>query len=302
MTLAASGARRRGADFTLPAATETAPYGPITLCTIPPTPGGNYNVIHPSVHDFGTEWNGYRWWMANTPYPVEGDENPWIYASNDMETWVIPDGLTNPIDPWPGIGKYNSDTELVVDDEGNLVCIYREYDGGDHIRARSSSNGVTWSDEVALFSPPSLWGSMGTSPAAIRWGPGDFRMFVYGSSQTVQLRAPHPLGPWTVYGSSSMSPSYHGDVMRYSGDVLLVANSGGTGGAYCGHSLDAGATWMMPATPTITGGVIGNAYRPTLAPSPKPGWIDVWIGAPYGEGGETRTAYTRVPLSAFGLG
>lgn len=301
MTLLTTGRRRAG--VTLPAATETAPYAPITWCTIPAYPTGNTNTIHPSVHDFEMSWNGYRWWMANTPYPADPDENPCIYASNDGVTWATPPGLTNPIDPWPGQatsngGWYNSDTELVVDDAGNLVCIYREVEGStERIRARVSADGVTWGAEQLLFT--SALGS--TSPAVVRWGPGDFRLWTINSGGGSHWTAPHPLGPWQLVEANLgyAGAAYHGDVIRYSDTLtLLAASDTAKNVVRLAHSTDGGIGWTSGQE--VAGGGIVTPYRPTITRSPKPGWVDMWIGGAATDGsGGNRTAYTRVPLSAF---
>ena len=57
--------------------------------------------VHPAVLNIGEQWNGHQYWMAITPYPSGNDdfENPCIYASNDGIVWVVPNGLTNPIEP-----------------------------------------------------------------------------------------------------------------------------------------------------------------------------------------------------------
>src|SRR5699024_8293928 len=63
-----------------------------------PTYEGSGKAVHPSVHAFRIPWNGYRFWMAFTPYPNTQHENPSIVASGDGVNWVVPSGLTNPID------------------------------------------------------------------------------------------------------------------------------------------------------------------------------------------------------------
>ena len=66
-----------------------------------PTYDGSNQSTHPSVLQFDTPWNGYRFWMAMTPYPFnyDGLEDPSVLASNDTKTWVVPDGLTQPLTP-----------------------------------------------------------------------------------------------------------------------------------------------------------------------------------------------------------
>ena len=72
----------------------------------------------------GNAWNGYRYWMAMTPYPNAQNayENPSIVVSDDGETWIEPPGISNPIVPYPGAGYYNSDPCLVK--AGNLLYLF----------------------------------------------------------------------------------------------------------------------------------------------------------------------------------
>lgn len=60
---------------------------------------GKNQPTHPSVLDFGKEWNGWRYWMSYSPYPYRNgeEENPCIAVSNDMNVWGVPNGLYNPI-------------------------------------------------------------------------------------------------------------------------------------------------------------------------------------------------------------
>lgn len=60
---------------------------------------GKNQPTHPSVVDMGRAWNGWRYWMAYSPYPNANgaEENPCIAVSNDMLNWATPEGLYNPI-------------------------------------------------------------------------------------------------------------------------------------------------------------------------------------------------------------
>ncbi|CAM3364667.1 hypothetical protein [Vagococcus fessus] len=130
-----------------------------------PTAYGNIDLIHPSVILLDEPFNGYKFWMAATPY-LKSDmssENPHIYASNDGVTWDVPTGLVNPIDPKPGQPKdrsiYNSDTHLIYNYEKNrLECFYREYNNKEKIKAtiklRTSTDGVHWSEESDIIKLP----------------------------------------------------------------------------------------------------------------------------------------------------
>ena len=118
-----------------------------------PTFDANTNVTHPSVIDMGIgeEFGGYRYWMAFTPFPGAERENPSIVSSQDGTTWVVPDGLTDPIDPAPTSPAYNSDTCLFLDGD-TLYCVWREYTGATSIfKYRSTTDGVTWTDEGVVL-------------------------------------------------------------------------------------------------------------------------------------------------------
>ena len=95
------------------------------------TPDGTNQPYHPSVLFISQKWNGYRYWMAETPYPLgnNGDwnglkpyrarwENPCIHVSNDGINWQTPPKGSNPIDDLSDADiehqNYYSDTHLVM--------------------------------------------------------------------------------------------------------------------------------------------------------------------------------------------
>lgn len=166
----------------------TWPPGP--NCVIPDAEGVNA-PIHPKVLDFGTAWNGYRYWMAYTPYPIGNDdtkENPCVAASNDGDTWVEP--ATNPIVPAPtgaSSTKFNSDTHLEYK-EGLLYLFWRLYDeslpiasGRWKLKYKVSSDGENWSDEVVFYSTVVAESTV-LSPS-ITWHDGYWWMWTYRSDE-----------------------------------------------------------------------------------------------------------------------
>ncbi len=116
---------------------------------------GNIKNYHPSVLYFKNGWNGYKYWMAYTPYENCSDywENPHIAVSNDMVFWETPGNFKNPLEPLPDDYKkgisYNSDTELVYNtDTKNLECWWRNYNrntGFVSLRRKTTANGIKWS-------------------------------------------------------------------------------------------------------------------------------------------------------------
>ncbi len=112
-------------------------------------------ATHPSIVQFDTEWNGYKYWMAFTPYPYSllSKENPCIAASNDCLTWVVPAGVTNPLVDTPEEG-YNSDTHLSYNSAaGCLELWYRKAAAGIEVIYRiSSPDGTAWSEPEIVIS------------------------------------------------------------------------------------------------------------------------------------------------------
>jgi len=126
---------------------------PLTLQTY----DGSGETTHPDIVDFhpGT-FNGYRFWMVNTPYTNldSAVENPSVWASHDGLTWVVPAGLTNPIAPKPvGASDYNSDTAMVYDPNIQKLRVYYRQSVGaqEHTRMLESSNGITWTGDANVI-------------------------------------------------------------------------------------------------------------------------------------------------------
>ena len=125
-----------------------------------PTHDGAGQTCHPSVLYFPNGWNGWKYWMAHTPYPnfQEAHEDPNIAVSNDGTTWQVPEGLANPLDDGLGRPNYhNSDAHLVMN--GNtMVVTWRTVDrpnGGQNIiYARTSTDGVNWTAKTEVLKVP----------------------------------------------------------------------------------------------------------------------------------------------------
>ena len=126
------------------------------------TPDGDDMAYHPSVVKFDSQWNGYKYWIAFTPYPRadETKENPVINVSNDMKTWHVPDGLTNPLDKPDPSDKYhyNSDTHMLYNPTENRLELFWRYicdDGGKigtvTIFRSVSYDGVTWEPKTVFL-------------------------------------------------------------------------------------------------------------------------------------------------------
>lgn len=73
--------------------------------------GAGHSYCHPDVEYFPEGFNGYRFWMAFTPYfglvgtdqLAKRYENPTIVVSNDGLNWISPVGIKNPIQDAPSL-------------------------------------------------------------------------------------------------------------------------------------------------------------------------------------------------------
>lgn len=159
----------------------TAPISPNASKTLELSVAGHTQNTHPSMLWFENGWNGYKYWMAVTPYP-DGNafyENPCIIASNDMTTWVAPSPIVNPLDAVPESEKgqwFNSDTELVFVG-GRMELWWRRRNNSpysEEFYRRTSTNGVTWTEKELCFRSDSA--SAFLSPSIIHEG-GKYKMW-----------------------------------------------------------------------------------------------------------------------------
>jgi hypothetical protein len=220
--------------------------------TIPDYPGLGTNV-HPDVLYFAAGWNGYKYWMAYSPYPPAANENPSLAVSNDGETWITPPGLTNPIDANPGGGAYNSDPSLCMSaDDSTMWMIWREYKTAtvDKIYVSSSTDGVTWSEPALILSPAN---NQGMSPSAL-WDGTQFVMWLCATSTYPYFQrytCATMDGTWSaatqttwLNGPAAMSPK-HADVILSDSVYYLIymdVDSGVNAGLHLATSTD-GLAW-----------------------------------------------------------
>lgn len=122
-------------------------------------------IAHPSVVYHPSGWNGYKYWMAFTPYFLVGApqtdpyfENPTILCSEDGIEWIEPNGIINPVDRAPALPNtgYWSDTHLKLGNDGMLHLWYRgNYISPNytrHVVHRKSRDGINWSETTTCYS------------------------------------------------------------------------------------------------------------------------------------------------------
>ena len=288
---------------------------------VTPTSDGSGEAVHPSVLYFKNKWNGYRYWMAMTPYFQYNDklENPEILVSNNGIDWIVPAGLTNPIEPSPaGAGNYNSDTELVYDYDKNVLwCVIRcTINGIQSIKAQSSLNGISWTAASTILTSTTDYL---LSPAII-YENGLFTMFWVGAnipdvgarvlryktsnnmlsgwSATTNCTATFPTGRdlWHM-SMRKINEEYHG--FFHCGDP---GSSTSNVELYFAVSTD-NLNYTVKQTPILRSGIpnnfdFSNAYRGSAVYMPEKNKYAYWYSAVKGvpSTGNWRIGYTEIDL------
>jgi hypothetical protein len=153
----------------------------------------SHQVVHPSAVSFPSSWHGQRYWMAVTPYPNGNShvENPSIFGSTTGDDWAPPSGVTNPLETTSR--GYLSDPDLVFDARADeLRLYYREVvethhrhrhpkHEADNLYMTRSSDGVHWTDPVALVSDR---GRFVVSPAVARRAENDWKLWSVDAGRT----------------------------------------------------------------------------------------------------------------------
>lgn len=342
MTVFVSLARRRGdAPVTPPpdppppiAGDQQQPYpmptaAPYNVWTpaITPTADGTGSTAHPSVVDFGQItptglWNGWRYWMAHTPYYMSGDqrENPEIIASNNGYHWHQPAGISNPLYPPPG-GSFNSDTDLEYDPENDLLwLLYRgKVDGALHrFLYASSGDGVTWPATASLldWAPPILQEDplsydQCLSPCLVRRGAGDWWLFTIRAStkEIIASTSTSPGVSWSAWTTVNVTPTgiWHFDVIWDGAAFRCLIDKGpeylgAPDGYLTGSSLD-GLSWSWSEGLVMDRPLDPNAwdstqlYRASIQPHENGTHYRLWYSA---EGSQSwRVGYSWLPRSLW---
>ncbi len=126
---------------------------------------GYHQPCHPKVLYFEEGWNGYRYWMAYTPYPYCEDsfENPCLAVSQDGYEWFAPEGISNPVTGNPPTfenSAHYSDPHLLMN--GDEMELWFRYNPsyGDGVNADSnegvilrirSTDGIVWTEPEELY-------------------------------------------------------------------------------------------------------------------------------------------------------
>jgi hypothetical protein len=213
--------------------------GPLNIPAYVQFSGVN-EVVHPDVVYIANGWNGYKYWMVFTPYPGSDDtlENPSIVASNDNVTWVVPPGLTNPIDSYAStVDDYYSDPDLILSpDQLTMSVIWRRHSNAyEKLYLRTSTNGINWGTRTEIISSDATDETV-ISPAVVYNGSQYLLWTVDNkvSPRVIRLRTANSLsGPWSSSTPTNIVPftyaspnteTWHINVTKVGTEYWMITN------------------------------------------------------------------------------
>lgn len=241
---------------------------------------GDNQPTHPSAYDFGKQWNGWRYWMAYSPYPnMNGEEeNPCIAVSNDLKTWETPEGLHNPI-------AFNEETScdelkdphIVYNNETDSLEMWylgrvngTIPSGADLLLMRKiSPDGVNWSDYEILDIVN------GTLSPSIIFEDGVYKCWTIKPSkpgnagQLLYYESPNAKN-WsektacTFDNQPNLSHIWHGAVTSDSIYRFVYVESSGDSNRVMYTESSDGLTWSKPNAIVEKGTIRHHFYRPCI--------------------------------------
>lgn len=261
-----------------------------------PTYDGSGQCVHPDVLYFADGWAGYKYWMAMTPYPTSNDrlENPSIVVSNDGETWVVPDGIINPIVAAPPEGNgYNADPDIVYNDDTDEMWLYYSSFNGSVITCSvikiNASMGI--SDPIGLFVSPDVTDLRQRSMAVIKDN-DDWHMWVQNTSATqkVQYRSSSDGTNWSSSYDVAFDVPYVPDFWHLNVEqienkyVMIISTTTSAGDIYLATAdSNSPLTFSLYQIPLIVRSVSGwdnqSLYRASTVYNPSSDVLSIWYSA-----------------------
>lgn len=158
----------------------------VTFLTIPTYDGQN-QPVHPDVIYFPEGWNGYKYWMAHTPFTNQDYivEEIDVVASNDGQIWEIPTGGSLPVVP-DDPDYHHADPDILYNPDTDELWLYflagplpgsNAPNSNVLLKLTKSSDGISWSSPNTLISAENL-----TSPALVRLKTDEWYLFYVQAS------------------------------------------------------------------------------------------------------------------------
>ena len=192
-------------------------------------PWSDYQTTHPSVYQFDEPWNGYKYWLAHTPYPngLNPYENPCVAVSNNGIKWENPVGARFPLAEKPADG-YNSDTHIFYNDSTNKLEIwYREWKSAiekETLFRVTSSDGSDWSVPEEMVSVTGKGPYNLISPSLI-FTDNEYKMWIMRDSYIAYTTSPDGKiwsEPVDVLSNGQKIWSWHANVVLHDGKYHML--------------------------------------------------------------------------------
>ena len=241
---------------------------------------GENQPTHPSVYIFDEPWNGYKYWLAHSPYPYGNgeEENPCIAVSNDLYYWETPEMLVNPIATNEETGCNElKDPHIVYRKDLDRIELWylgrlSEQLGGDGssllLMRKYSTDGVTWSDYEIMSKTQYL------SPSIV-WNGQNYQMWsigydLFGTTGTISYQESVDGYSWTepilcTVGTENINIDiWHGSVTEYDGVYYMsyIDNTDKQEIFYC--TSNDGVNFSEQKIIISNEGYWRNLYRPFL--------------------------------------
>jgi len=293
-------AERPGASLLSPTLLQTATYD------------GSGEIVHPDAVVFPERWNGRRYWVSATPYPIGNAkfENPSIYQGYTSRQMSVPAGAHNPLVLPGALGGYLSDPDMLYDpDRNELRMYYRQtVESADLLYLITSQDGVQWSTPQQVLTG-ARYGLI--SPSIVRESASAWRMWsvsavaqgcyslieemsltqrrsadgvTWGEAAPVNLRVPGRV-PWHLDVQFVPAKQEYWALIAAYPEGLTCSQTA----IYFARSTD-GTDWTVAPNPLLGPNEFGPmndlVYRSTFHYHEASDAVTVWFsGAKLGEGG-----------------
>lgn len=285
-----------------------------------PTYDNSGQTVHPDVVHFKDGWNGYKYWMATTPYPGGNDqlENPSILASNDGLSWDVPAGVTNPLVSVPPC-DHNSDPDMLYNDATGELWLYyldtrrashcaghqsQPYYNHNYVKLIKSSDGIHWSQPITVVDWDLDSTPLYVSPSIVKVGSAFYFWAVNATNFTI--RTAQSSDGLTFGNSQAVSIGHsvwHLDVeyIPSKNEYWMLYNYPSTPNGIIRFARSTNRTsWTTYPNPALsyTSGWDSNLYRSSFTYDPSTNVIRVWYSA-HSSGKIWRTGHTSADYNEF---
>ena len=239
-------------------------------------------VVHPNVLEFYSGWNGWRYVMALTAYSHEIEENPYLVASNDLQTWVMLTGILADVPKIPT--AHNSDPYLAYDPRSaSIILMWREsiktseVGRVDTLYYRQTKDGTNWTSPKLVKGPHyagdkklSLSPSLIFNTSLSRWFLYVFDQATTGGGQALWTYSSKTLGgAWEVESETKVEglSMWHGEVKLVGNRLVVLIYSMTANQLYFGVSLP--GSWKdftVSTNPVVTGVGADGMYKASFLP------------------------------------